>query len=119
MSRRTDRVNALLREQLSELLRGELSDPRIAGVVSVTRVDVAPDLRRANAYVSVLGTEDERASTMRALESARPFLRRELRRRLVMKTTPEVTFVEDTSMEEAQRVTDLLRRSAAERGESF
>ena len=70
MSRRTERVNDLLREEISDLLRSDLRDPRIGGLVSVTHVDVSPDLRRAYAYVSVLGTDEERAGTMRALEHA-------------------------------------------------
>lgn len=117
MSRRTERVNDLLREEISDLVRTELHDPRIAGIVTVTHVDVSPDLRRADAYVSVLGTEEERASTMAALEHARPFLRRELSRRVKLRYTPDVTFVSDTSMERAQELTDLMRKTAAERGE--
>ena len=89
MSRRTERVNDLLREEISDLLRTELHDPRIGGLVTVTHVDVSPDLRRADVYVSVLGTDEERASTMAALEHARPFLRRELSRRLQLRYTPD------------------------------
>jgi ribosome-binding factor A len=119
MTKRTDRVNTLLREEIADLLQRELHDPRLAGVVSITRVDVSPDLRHADAYVSVLGSEGDRASTMRALESARGYVRRELRRRLTMKSTPEVRFVEDTSIEEAQRITNILRKTAEDRGEKL
>lgn len=119
MTKRTERVGALLREEISDLLRQEVHDPRIGGMVSVTHVDVSADLRNATAHVSVLGTPEERSSTMRALASARPFLRRELRRRLRMKSTPDVSFIEDVTMEEAQRMTDLLRESAAQRGEKL
>jgi len=119
MSRRTERVNDLLREEISDLLRSDLRDPRIGGIVSVTHVDVSPDLRRAFAYVSVLGTDAERDGTMRALEHARPFLRRELSRRLRLRVTPDVEFLSDTSMERAQELTDLMRRTAEERGEQL
>ena len=119
MSRRTERVNDLLREEISDLLRSELRDPRIGGLVTVTHVDVSPDLRRAIAFVSVLGTEEERVSTMRALDHARPFLRRELSHRLKLRYTPDVTFVSDTSMERAQEMTDLMRKTAEERGEKL
>ena len=78
MTRRTDQINDLLRSELSDLLREEVNDPRMHGLVTITRVDVSPDLRQARAYVSVLGTDEDRRSTMQALESARPFLRREL-----------------------------------------
>lgn len=119
MTRRTDQVNDLLRAELSELLREEINDPRMHGLVTITRVDVSPDLRRARAYVSVLGSEDDRRSTMQALESARPFLRRELGHRVKLRYTPDLRFVSDTSMEEAQELTDLMRQTAAERGETL
>ncbi|HYM16758.1 MAG TPA: 30S ribosome-binding factor RbfA [Dehalococcoidia bacterium] len=119
MSRRTERVNDLLREEISDLLRMELHDPRIGGLVTVTRVDVSPDLRRADAFVSVLGTDQERASTLAALEHARPFLRRELSRRVRLRYTPDLAFHNDTSMERAQELTDLMRRTAQDRGESL
>jgi ribosome-binding factor A len=119
MSRRTERVNDLLREEISDLLREELRDPRISGIVTVTRVDVSPDLHRAHAYVSVFGTEEERTSTLKALDHARPFLRRELSRRLTLRYTPDITFISDTSMEEAQKLTDLMHKTAEERGEQL
>ena len=119
MSRRTERVNDLLREELSDLLRSELHDPRIGGLVTVTRVDVSPDLHRADAYISVLGSEQERAGTLAALEHARPFLRRELSHRVRLRYTPELAFHSDTSMERAQALTDLMRETARERGESL
>ena len=119
MSRRTERVNELLREEISGLLRSDLRDPRIGGIVTVTHVDVSPDLRHALAYVSVLGTDDERASTLKALDHARPFLRRELSRRLTLRYTPDVAFLSDTSMAEAQEMTDLMRKTAEERGETL
>ncbi len=119
MTRRTERVNELLREELSQLLREELDDPRIGGIVSITSVDVSPDLRRATAYVSVLGSDDERVSTLKALEHARPFVRRELSSRLSLRMTPDVQFASDTSMERAQEMTDLMRKTAEERGEAL
>ena len=119
MSRRTEQVNELLREELSILLREDLRDPRLQGMISITHVDVSPDLRHALAFVSVFGTEDERGSTMQALEHARPFLRRELSKRLHLRYTPDVSFVSDTTMERAQELTDLMRHNAAQRGESI
>lgn len=100
-------------------MRDALRDPRVAGIVSITEVDVAPDLRHARVYVSVFGTEDERASTMAALNHARPFLRRELAKRTSLRYTPDLTFISDESLERAQRLTDELRRTADERGEKL
>jgi ribosome-binding factor A len=119
MSRRTDQVNHLLRQEISELLQRDVRDPRVGGIVSVTHVDVSPDLRRASAFVSVLGTEEERAGTMAALSSARPFIRRELGRRLKLRTIPDIEFLDDRTMEDAQRLTDMMRENARERGEDI
>jgi ribosome-binding factor A len=117
MTRRTERVNELLRQEISQVVREELRDPRIGGLVSITRVDVSPDLRRAHAWVSVLGSADERASTMRALQSARPFVRKQLARRLSLRVTPDVEFLDDVSLEKGQELTEMMRRTARERGE--
>lgn len=117
MTQRTERVSALLREEISTLVRDEIRDPRMSGMISVTHVDVSPDLRNASAFVSVLGSEDDRAATMEALEHARPFVRRELGRRLRLRTIPDVRFVSDTSIEQAQQLTDRMRHNAEERGE--
>jgi ribosome-binding factor A len=119
VTRRTEQVNDLIRAELAELIRDEVNDPRMKGLVTVTRVDVSPDMRRARAYISVLGSDEDRASTMTALQSARPYLRREVGHRTRMKFIPDLSFVSDTSMEEAQGLTDLMRQTAAERGESL
>ena len=102
------------------LLLEDLRDPRIGGLVSVTHVDVSPDLRRALVFVSVMGTDAERDRTFAALDHARPWVRRELARRLRhMRTTPEVSFVADRSIERGQELTDMMRNNANERGESL
>ncbi len=119
MSERTERVNALLREEISNLIRDDIRDPRMAGIVSVTQVDVSPDLRNASVHISVLGDDEERAGTMEALDHARPFVRRELGRRLHLRTIPAVRFISDTSIADAQALTDLMRRNAEERGEGL
>jgi ribosome-binding factor A len=117
MSERQQRVNALLREEISNLIRDDIRDPRMGGIVSVTHVDVSPDLRNAAVHISVLGDEHERAGTMMALDHARPFVRRELGRRLHLRNIPAVRFVADTSIADAQELTDRMRRNAEERGE--
>jgi ribosome-binding factor A len=119
MSRRTEQVNDVIRAELAELVREEINDPRMHGLVTITRVDVSPDLRQARAYVSVLGTDEDRTSTMEALTSARAFLRRELGKRIRIRYVPNLRFVSDRSIEQGQEMTDLLRDSAAERGESL
>jgi ribosome-binding factor A len=117
MTRRTEQVNELLRNELSELLTREMQDPRVSGIVSITSVDVSPDLRHAKVWVSVYGTDDDRRSTLKALSAARPFLRRELSRRLRLRNTPDLEFESDRTIERAQELTDIMRRNAEERGE--
>ena len=108
MTRRTERINDLLREEISELVRRDLKDPRIGGLVTITEVGVSPDLRHAKVFVSVLGSDDEKRSTLRALQAASHFLERELRRRLTIRRMPELEFVKDESLEHGQRILTLL-----------
>jgi ribosome-binding factor A len=108
MTRRTERLNDQLREEISDLVLRELKDPRIGGLVTITEVDVAPDLSHAKVFVSVMGTDEEKASTLRALGTASHFLQRELRRRLTIRRTPELEFVADHSLEHGARILSLL-----------
>lgn len=117
MSRRIERVNDLLQEQLSELIQREMKDPRLAGLISVTRVETAQDLRNARVYVSVLGSDEEKEAALRALKSAEPFLRRGLRERVTMHHIPVLHFRRDESMAEAARVLALMRQVQEERQE--
>ena len=107
MSRRTDRVGDLLRAELSDQLLKAVHDPRIK-LVSVTGVDVSPDLRRAVVRVSALGEEEERQATVAALRHARGFLRTELAHRLRTRVTPELVFELDRGAEHSQKISDLL-----------
>jgi ribosome-binding factor A len=106
--KRLDRVNQLIKEEVSTLLQRELKDPRL-GFVTVTRVDTAQDLSRAKVYVSVLGDEAQWAASLAALDSARGFVRAWLRRHLDLRVTPELDFRADHSMEHAARIQALLR----------
>lgn len=111
MSRRTERVGELLREELSELLVRGVKDPRVErGLVSVTAVDVSPDLRYATVYVSHLGSEEERAEVLEGLEHAAAYLHNELVRRLPMKHVPRLRFRFDPSIERGARLSVLIRQ---------
>jgi ribosome-binding factor A len=105
--KRLERVNQLIKEEISTLLHRELKDPRL-GFVSVTEVDVTPDLRTAKVYVSVLGSEAQWVSSLEALASARGFIRNWLRRHLDLRAVPELHFRPDRSMEHAARMQVLL-----------
>jgi len=101
------RVNEAVREVVSARLAEGLRDPRI-GFVTVTSVDTSPDLRQARVYVSVLGTDDERAETMAGLESAHGVIQRTVGRELRMKHTPTLQFVFDESIDRGMRISELL-----------
>jgi ribosome-binding factor A len=116
MSERLRRVNDLLRDELSELIRRELKDPRLEDrLISVTEVETSPDLRHARAYVSLLGTAEERDEAMQALTHAAPFLRHELSNRVRLRHIPELVFKYDDRIEEGARVLSILNRVRAER----
>src|SRR5215213_7864921 len=108
VSRRTRQVGDLLREELTDIIRTEVKDPRI-GFFSITQVEVPPDLRSARVFVSVLGTDEERVSTLAALRSAAKFIRYHLKPRLHMRQIPELEFRDDRSMEYAEQIARTLR----------
>jgi ribosome-binding factor A len=112
MSQRTDRVDELLREEISALLTKEVADPRI-GFATVTDVETSPDLRHARVWVSVIGQEADRRATLRALERAMPFVRRELGRRLHIRRIPELQVRMDESIERGSRVMQLINELEA------
>ena len=116
MSQRTERVGDLIRSELSELLRREMRDPRV-GLASVSSVEVARDFSHAKVSVSVLGSEPERLAAIAALERAKGFLRRELSRRLTLRTTPELHFSLDRGPEQIERITQILEREQANKNQ--
>jgi ribosome-binding factor A len=104
-----------IREEVAQLVGFELKDPRI-GLVTVTRVEVSPDLGHARVHVSILGDERERKKTLDALRNSSGFVRRELAQRLGIRQVPEVDFRYDKGLEATERVAALLeedRRAAA------
>lgn len=92
------RVNAEVQKELSNILREGIKDPRVAPMTSVVSVEVAPDLKTCKAYISVLGDENAQTDTIKGLQSAEGYIRRELARNLNMRNTPEVKFVLDQSI---------------------
>lgn len=92
------RVNGEVQRELSNILRGGIKDPRVAPMTSVVAVEVAPDLKTCKAYISVFGDEKVQEDTIKGLQSAEGYIRRELARTLNMRNTPEVKFVMDQSI---------------------
>ena len=110
MSRRIDRVNELLRQEISRLLALQIKDPRLGGVISITRVSTSNDLRAAQVYLSVMGDETTKSAALDGIRSAAAFMRRELRRRLTLRNTPFLTFNLDDSLEEADHILGIMDR---------
>lgn len=108
MSRRTDRVNEQLREEISTLLARQIKDPRLKGVISITRVVSSGDLRSARVFISVMGNEKTRLAALDGIQSAATFLRRELRDRINLRHIPFMTYHLDDSLEEAAQVLRLM-----------
>jgi len=104
MSRRMERVNELIREELSDLLLREVRDPRLGGVISITRVEVSPDLLNARVYVSIMNETTDRTEALRALNAGAGFFHRELKQRLELRRVPFLTFRLDKSIEEGAAV---------------
>ena len=106
MTERTRRLDELLREEISEVIRREVDDPRI-GFLTITEVEVAPDLSHATVWVSVIGSPDEKKQTLRAMGHAMPFVRGRLGR-LRLKRIPELHVREDDTAARGTRVMKIL-----------
>ena len=96
---KNNRINEEVRRVMSELIRTEIKDPRIAPMTSVMDVEVAPDLKTCKAYISVLGDKKAQEDTIKGLQSAEGYIRRELARTVNMRNTPQITFIVDQSIE--------------------
>ena len=106
-SNRIGRINEEIQRELASLIPN-VKDPRVSGLISVTAVDTTPDLRYAKIYISVLDKSDVK-EVVKGLKSAGGYLRRELGRALSLRYTPELHFVEDTAMEQGERIFEILR----------
>jgi ribosome-binding factor A len=114
--RRVERVAALIRREVSELLTSGIKDERVQhGMVSVTNVEVAGDLQHCKIFVSVFGSDEDREVAMAGLKAASVYVKGELGRRLKLRRTPEVVFVLDRGLEKGNTVLGLLQRLEAER----
>ena len=102
------RVSGEVQKVLSEIIRGEIKDPRISPLTSVVQVYVAPDLKTCKAYISVLGQEEAQKDTLEGLKSAEGYIRRQLARELNLRNTPEITFILDQSIEYGENMSKLI-----------
>ncbi len=108
---RHERVAEEIRHEIGTMVAGELKDPRIGGLVTITEVRVTPDLKHARIFVSVMGSEAEQKSTVQGLTAAAGYIRHELTERIQLRRAPEIHFILDHSEEYGQRIDELLRQT--------
>ena len=99
MYQRIDKINALLRQEISLIIAQEISDPRVSFTVSVVNVETSRDLGIARVYVTVLGDLEHKKKSLEGLNSASNFIRRLLRKKINLKKIPSVEFLDDNSIE--------------------
>lgn len=109
-STRMQKMARLLKEELSRIIREEINDPRL-GFISITSVELTPDLHAATIYISVYGTPEEQKASMDVLDRAAGFLRGELGRQVEMRHVPALRFKHDTSIERGARIFELLNEA--------
>ena len=101
-------INGEVQRELSNIIRGEIKDPRINPLTSVVAVEVAPDLKTCKAYISVLGDEESQAKTLAGLKSAEGFIRSKLAKTVNLRNTPEIRFVLDQSIEYGVKMSKMI-----------
>lgn len=113
-SRRQKQVNQAIRRELSDIITRHVSDPRISGIISITEVDISPDMKQAKVYVSVMGTEADKTEVYQGLDSASDYVRRELGERIRMRYIPRLVFKRDDSLEKAEHLLQLIDQAVAD-----
>ena len=108
MAHRIERVNSLIRQEISELLQRQVKDPRLSSFIAVTEVSTSSDLKYAKIFVSCLDSEVKKQETLNVLTSASGFFRSELFKRLRLRYTPELSFQWDDSIEQGSHLLQLI-----------
>lgn len=113
--KRTDRLNSLLKEVISDIIRREVRNPHVNELVTVTRVDITKDLHFAKVYISVIGPQEKKDETLQALQTAAGFIAVQASKQVVMRYFPALTFKLDDSVDKHMRIENLLSEIAAEK----
>jgi ribosome-binding factor A len=114
MAHRIERVNTLIRREISELIQHQLRDPRLDEFVAVTEVDTSSDLKYAKVFVSSIGGQQQEQKILGVLNAAAGFLRSELAKKVTLRRTPELSFHWDNSIEHGDRILRLIDEASAE-----
>lgn len=116
MTRRLERVNSLLVEVISEVVMREVKDPRLPGLITITKVETSPDLHYAKVFFSMVGGSDkDKQLALQILQEASGFIAVTASKKVVLRYFPQLTFKIDDSMEKHQRIDDLLRKIEEEK----
>ncbi len=114
MAHRIERVNSLIRQEISQLLQRQVNDPRLGSLITVTEVSTSADLKYARVFVSRIGSEEEKRETLNALASASGFFRRELAKHLKLRYIPVLSFQWDDSIERGDHLLQLIDKITSE-----
>ena len=111
--KRSERVQEQMLKIINEVIKHEVKDPRI-GFVTITRIELTENLRFARVYVSVMGSEDERAKSFKGIKSAAPFIRSRLGKNMRIKILPQISFILDHGQEDSDRINRLMHQLESE-----
>lgn len=112
-STKNTRINSEVQKELANIIRGEIKDPRVSPLTSVVACEVAPDLKTCKAYISVYGDSKNIEDTIKGLNSAEGYIRRELAHRINLRNTPEIRFVVDESIAYGVRMSKIIDEEVA------
>lgn len=112
---RVARLNSLLKEVISEVIRKDVRNPHVTELITVTRVDITKDLHYAKVYISVIGTPQQKADTLNALQSAAGFIAVNASKKVVMRYFPALTFKLDDGVDKHMRIEELLSEIEAKK----
>ena len=115
MIKRTDRLNSLIKEVISEVIRKDVKNPHVNELLTVTHVEITKDLHHAKVYVSVIGTEQQKNETIAALQSAAGFIAVNCSKKMTIRYFPALTFILDESVDKQMRIEMLLHQISAEK----
>lgn len=115
MTKRTKRLNSLLKEVLTEVVTRDVKNPHVSKLIAITRVDITKDLHHAKVYISVIGNDEEREKTINALQSAAGFISTIASKKVIMRYFPSLTFILDTTVDEQMKIDFLLKKIAKEK----
>ncbi|NBO23886.1 MAG: 30S ribosome-binding factor RbfA [Chlamydiae bacterium] len=114
-TRRVEKLNSLLKEVISEVILRDVKNPHVSSLITVTKVDIAKDLRHAKVYISVIGNEEQKKETFEAIRSASGFIAVHAAKKVVMRYFPELHFKLDTTLDERMKIDSILKEIEEER----